>query len=52
MYRSLHDILLFNGKPAVFRTAEEAKHAADAHMHDELDKPSKDGFEWFSMDRT
>lgn len=52
VYRSMHDILLYDGKPAVFRTADEAKCAADAHMRDELDKPSEDGFEWFSMDRT
>ena len=51
VYRSQHDILLYNGKPAVFPTAEEGKRAADAHMRDELGKLGKDGFEWFSMDR-
>jgi hypothetical protein len=49
VYRNLHDVLLYDGKPAVFRTAEEAKDAADAHMRDELGKLSDDGFEWFSM---
>jgi hypothetical protein len=32
-----------------FRTADEAKAAADAHKRDELGERSKDGFEWFSM---
>jgi hypothetical protein len=48
VYRNLHTILLQDGKPAAFRTAEEAKAAADAHMRDELGK-ARDGFEWFSM---
>ena len=49
VYRNLHTILLHDGKPAAFRTAEKAKAAADAHMRDELGKASKDSFEWFSM---
>jgi hypothetical protein len=48
VYRNLHTIQLHDGKPAAFRTAEEAKAAADAHMRDELGKAS-DGFQWFSM---
>src|SRR5260370_5024629 len=40
VYRNLHTILLHNGRPAAFRTTEEAKAAADAHMRDELGKAS------------
>jgi hypothetical protein len=49
VYRNLHTILLQDGKPAAFGTAEKAKEAADAHMGDELGKASKDGFAWLSM---
>jgi hypothetical protein len=49
MYRNYRTILLRDGKPAAFRTADEVKVAADAHMRDELGKVSEDGFEWFSM---
>ncbi len=47
-----HDLLLHDGRPAVFATPEEGRRVADAHLRDELDKVSSDGFEWFSMDRT
>jgi hypothetical protein len=48
-YRNHHTILLRDGRPAAFRTADQAKTAVDAHLCDELGKPSTDGFEWFSM---
>jgi hypothetical protein len=49
VYRNYHTILLHNGKPSVFRTADEAKAAADAHLRDETGEVSSDGYEWFSM---
>jgi hypothetical protein len=45
VYRNSNTTLVHHGKPAAFRTAAEAKVAADAHLRDG-GKPSKDGFEW------
>jgi hypothetical protein len=45
IYRNDSTILLYDGRPAAFRTADEAKAAADVHKPDELGERSKDGFE-------
>jgi hypothetical protein len=50
--RGQRDLLLRDGMPAAFRSADEALREADAHSRDELGKVSKDGYEWLLMDRT
>ena len=49
VYRNLHTILLHDGRPAAFRTAEEGKAVADAHTRYEMGEKSSDGYVWFSM---
>jgi len=47
VYRDERDLLIRpDGAPAVFRTAEEARSVADAHLRHKLGTESKEGFEW------
>jgi len=49
VYRMQSQILLHDGRPAAFRTANEAKSVADAHAHDRTDERNSDGYSWFEM---
>ncbi len=52
IYRMQSQILLRDGRPAAFRTADEAKRVAHVHAYDAVDKRGDDGFSWHEMDRT
>jgi hypothetical protein len=50
VYRLQSQILLHHGRPAAFRTADEAKKVALDHVYDLTDRVSNDGYCWLEMD--
>lgn len=50
VYRMQSEILLYDGRPAAFATAEEAMRVADTHAYDPAEEDFSDGYCWHEMD--